>query len=93
MNKKELVDAMYDILDKDLTKKDINKAVDAFCEAVVQGLQEDGKVGLVGFGSWLSKTRSSRIGRNPKTGSPVEIPETIIAKFLPGINIKEALNN
>ena len=66
MTKAELVEFMAE--KADLTKADAGRALDAMVEGVTKGLKEDGKVTLVGFGTFTAKKREAREGRNPQTG-------------------------
>ena len=68
MNKTELIAAVAE--KAELSKKDAEKAVKAFTDAVSEELVKGGKVQLVGFGTFEVSERSSREGRNPKTGKP-----------------------
>ena len=71
MNKTELIAAVAE--KAELSKKDAEKAVKAFTDAVSEELVKGGKVQLVGFGTFEVSERSSREGRNPKTGKPMTI--------------------
>ena len=61
--------------------------MDAITEALTQGE----KVQLVGFGSFEVKTRAARVGRNPKTGTEIEIPQTKTPVFKAGKALKDAV--
>lgn len=89
MNKKELVDVMAE--DTGFTKKKCNAAVKAFTEAIKEGLQSDGRAGLVGFGSFTVVDRSARKGRNPKTGEAIDIPAKKAVKFKPAEDLKSVV--
>ena len=66
MNKTELITAMAE--QSGLSKKDAEKALKAFTDVVAEELQKDGKVQLVGFGTFEVSKRAAREGRNPQTG-------------------------
>ena len=66
MNKTELVAAMAD--QAGLSKKDAEKALKAFTDVVAEELKKDGKVQLVGFGTFEVSSRAAREGRNPQSG-------------------------
>ena len=72
MNKTELVAKVAE--KAGLTKKDAEKAVGAFTEAVQEALVKGDKVQLIGFGTFETKDRAARTGRNPQTGKAIEIP-------------------
>ena len=71
MNKTELVAAMAD--QAGLSKKDAEKALKAFTDVVAEELKKDGKVQLVGFGTFEVSSRAAREGRNPQSGKPMKI--------------------
>ena len=72
MNKSELVSAVAQ--KSELTKVDAKKALDAVLEAIGEELKNDGKVVLVGFGTFSVSERSARKGINPRTTEPIDIP-------------------
>ena len=75
-----------------LTKADAARAVDAFVEGVTKGLKKEGKVTLVGFGTFTAKKRAAREGRNPQTGATVKIAARMVPGFKAGSKLKDALN-
>ena len=90
MTKAELVEFMAE--KADLTKADAGRALDAMVEGVTKGLKEDGKVTLVGFGTFTAKKREAREGRNPQTGETVKIAARVVPGFKAGNKLKDALN-
>ena len=90
MSKTELVEFMAE--KADLTKADAGRALDAMVEGVTKGLKEDGKVTLVGFGTFTAKKRDAREGRNPQTGETVKIAARVVPGFKAGSKLKDALN-
>ncbi|MGM9876252.1 MAG: HU family DNA-binding protein [Bacilli bacterium] len=90
MTKAELVEFMAE--KADLTKADAGRALDAMVEGVTKGLKEDGKVTLVGFGTFTAKKRDAREGRNPQTGETVKIAARVVPGFKAGSKLKDALN-
>ena len=90
MNKTELVAAIAD--SADLTKKDAEKALKAFTDAVTAELKKGGKVQLVGFGTFSSKKRAARNGRNPRTGETVKIAARKAVTFKAGTALKNRVN-
>lgn len=76
----------------DLTKADAGRALDAMMEGVTKGLKKEGKVTLVGFGTFTAKKREGRTGRNPQTGEPVQIAARVVPGFKAGNKLKDALN-
>lgn len=87
MNKGELVDAIAQAAD--VTKKDADKVLSAALEVIMDAVSHGDKVTLVGFGSFESRERKAREGRNPKTGEKMEIPETVVPAFSAGKSFKE----
>lgn len=90
MTKAYLVD--YIAENADLTKADATRALEAMLAGVEKGLKEDGKVTLVGFGTFSAKKREARTGRNPQTGEEVKIPSRVVPSFKAGNKLKDALN-
>ena len=90
MTKAELVEFIAE--KADLTKADAGRALDAMGEGVTKGLKEDGKVTLVGFGTFTAKKRDAREGRNPQTGETVKIAARVVPGFKAGSKLKDALN-
>ncbi|TVQ64554.1 MAG: HU family DNA-binding protein [Spirulina sp. DLM2.Bin59] len=87
MNKGELVDQVAK--ETGVTKKDVDKVISATVEAIMAAVAEGDKVTLVGFGSFESRDRKEREGRNPKTGDPMKIPATKVPAFSAGKLFKE----
>ena len=73
----------------DFTKKDSEKTVNAFLEAIQEHLQNGGNIQLTGFGSFKVEQRKEREGRNPQTGEKLTIPASKVVKFNPGKALKE----
>ena len=82
MNKTELIAAVAE--KAELSKKDAEKAVKAFTDAVSEELVKGGKVQLVGFGTFEVSERAAREGRNPKTGKTMTIEASKTPKFKAG---------
>lgn len=90
MNKSELTAIVAE--KAGLTKKDADKAVNAFVDAVTEGLVKGEKIVLVGFGSFETKQRAARKGKNPQTGADINIPASTVPAFKAGRGLKEAVN-
>ena len=90
MTKAELVQFIAE--NADLTKAEAGRALDAMVEGVTKGLKDNGKVTLVGFGTFSAKKREAREGRNPQTGETVKIPARVVPGFKAGNKLKDALN-
>ena len=90
MNKTELIAAVAE--QSGLSKKDAEKAVKAFTDAVAEELAKGGKVQLVGFGNFEVSERPAREGRNPHTGEPMPIAASKAPKFKAGKALKDMVN-
>ena len=90
MTKAELVEFVAE--KADLTKADAARALDAVVEGVTKGLKKEGKVTLVGFGTFTAKKRAARTGRNPQTGAEVKIAARVVPGFKAGSKLKDYLN-
>lgn len=89
MNKTELVGQVA--TKTGMTKKDIEKVVNAFFDTVQGTLQSGDKVQLIGFGTFEPRDRQARKGRNPQTGEEIDIPATRVPAFKAGKALKDAL--
>jgi len=89
MNKGQLVEAIS--RDAGITKTQAQDALDAFVKNVQTSLNSGDKVTIVGFGTFSASTRTARVGRNPQTGKPINIPAKKVAKFSAGKALKEAI--
>ena len=76
-----------------LYQKDIYKIIDTLFNTVTKALKDGDRVELRGFGTFSTKLRDARIGRNPKTGEPVAIPKKKMPFFKMGKSMKERINN
>ena len=90
MNKTELIAAVAE--KAELSKKDAEKAVKAFTDAVSEELVKGGKVQLVGFGTFEVSERAAREGRNPQTGETMKIEASKSPKFKAGKALKDMVN-
>ncbi len=90
MNKTELVAAMAK--EAGLTKVDAEKALKAFTDAVSKELKKKGKVQLIGFGTFETRKRAARTGRNPQTGKEIKIAAATVPAFKPGKALKDLVN-
>jgi DNA-binding protein HU-beta len=88
MNKVELIAQVAE--KSGLKKKDAELAVNSFLETIEEALAKGEKVQLIGFGTFETRKRAARAGRNPKTGEEMTIPESVVPAFKPGNKLKEA---
>ena len=89
MNKTELIG---EIAGKTkMTKKDVEKVVNAFFKTVEDTLHGGEKVQLVGFGAFEVRARKARKGRNPQTGQEIDIPAVKVPVFRAGKQFKQSV--
>lgn len=89
MNKTDLINNIA--TKSSLTKKDVESVLNGFFGEVTDALSKGDKVQLIGFGTFETRKRIGRIGRNPQTGNTIEIPESTIPAFKAGNKLKEAV--
>jgi DNA-binding protein HU-beta len=90
MTKADLVEKMAK--DAGISKVAAAAALNSFTAGVTKALKKkDGKVTLVGFGTFSKVRRKARKGRNPQTGEQIKIKATNVVKFKPGKALKEAV--
>lgn len=90
MTKAELVANMAK--DAKISKAAAGKALDSFTDSVKKALKKkDGKVTLVGLGTFSKVRRKARTGRNPQTGAKIKIRASNAVKFKPGKALKDAV--
>ncbi len=89
MNKTELVEAVAK--SSGLSKVDANKAVDAVFDSVTNALVAGDKVTLIGFGTFETRERAARTGRNPRTGEELQIAASKTPAFKAGKKLKDAV--
>ena len=89
MNKSELVDAVAH--KAEVTKKQAEMVISTTIETIMEAVDGEDKVTLVGFGSFESRERKAREGRNPKTNEKMHIPATKVPAFSAGKKFKEAV--
>lgn len=87
MNKAELINVVSDAAE--VSKKDAEAVITATLDAITDALKEGEKVQLVGFGSFEVKKRAARVGRNPKTKEPIDIPASTVPVFKAGKVLKD----
>ena len=90
MNKRQLVDRIA--TEAHLTKLQAARAVDVFCGTVQSSLTRGDRVTLMGFGSFALAQRKARRVRDPRNGDTMNIEARRVARFVPGIELKGALD-
>lgn len=91
MTKSELVERMASQYDQ-LPVRDIELAVKTLLEQMTQTLAEGGRIEVRGFGSFTLSYRAPRVGRNPKTGEPVQLDAKYVPHFKPGKELRDRVN-
>lgn len=89
MNKEELATKLAH--EVDITKNEAFAAVESMLDLITDSLAHGDKVQFAGFGSFEVKDRAARVGRNPRTNEPVNIPERKMPVFKPGKLLKSAV--
>lgn len=90
MKKADLIAAMAE--KSGLSKKEAEKALNAFTDSVADALRAGDKIQLIGFGTFEVSERAERTGRNPHTGEEMVIPAAKSPKFKPGKALKDKIN-
>jgi integration host factor subunit beta len=91
MTKAELVEEVTRVTE--LPRKESEAVVETIFESIIGALQADDKIEIRGFGSFRTRQRRGRTGRNPKTGAKVEVPPKKIPYFKPSKELKDYVNN
>ncbi len=90
MTKAELIEEVSRVVE--MTRKDSEIIVEAIFDSVVRSLKAGEKIEIRGFGSFRTRQRQARIGRNPKTGARVDVPSKRIPFFKPSKELKDLVN-
>ena len=88
MNKTDLIN---NISGKSGLTKDVENVLNGFLGEITEALANGDKVQLIGFGTFETRKRAGRTGRNPQTGNTIEIPESNVPAFKAGNKLKEAV--
>ena len=89
MNKTELITAVAE--KAGLTKKDVEKAVNALLDTVKEEVAAGKKVQLIGFGTFEARSRKARTGKNPRTGEALSIEAATVPAFKAGQGLKSLI--
>ena len=90
MTKAELIEEVSKVVE--MTRKDSETIVETIFDSIVNSLHKGEKIEIRGFGSFRTRQRQPRVGRNPKTGSRVEVPSKRIPYFKPSKELKDLVN-
>jgi integration host factor subunit beta len=91
MTKADLIDEVSGLAE--MTRKDSEVIVETIFEGIVRSLRAGDKIEIRGFGSFRTRQRKSRVGRNPKTGDRVDVPAKRIPFFKPSKELKDMVNS
>jgi integration host factor subunit beta len=91
MTKAELIEEVSRVVE--MTRKDSEVIVEAIFDSVVKALRTGDKIEIRGFGSFRTRQRQPRVGRNPKTGARVDVPAKRIPYFKPSKELKDPVND
>ncbi|MDZ7639448.1 MAG: HU family DNA-binding protein [Bryobacterales bacterium] len=90
MTKADLIDEVARVVE--MTRKDSEIIVETIFDSVVRSLHQGEKIEIRGFGSFRTRQRQPRVGRNPKTGTRVDVPAKRIPYFKPSKELKDLVN-
>ena len=90
MTKADLIEEVSRVVE--LTRKESEVIVESIFESVVRSLKSGDKVEIRGFGSFRTRERKGRIGRNPKSGEKVDVPPKTIPFFKPSKELRDVVN-
>ena len=90
MTKAELIEEVSKVVE--MTRKDSETIVETIFDSIVNSLHKGEKIEIRGFGSFRTRQRQPRVGRNPKTGSRVEVPSKRIPFFKPSKELRDLVN-
>jgi integration host factor subunit beta len=91
MTKADLVGEVERVAE--LSRKEAEAAVETIFDSIIAALQANDKIEIRGFGSFRTRERRGRTGRNPKTGEKVDVPAKKIPFFKPSKELKDYVNN
>ena len=91
MTKVDIIESIYEKVG--FSKKEVAKIVESVFDMIKESLQKEDKIKISGFGNFVVRSKKSRRGRNPQTGSDIEITARRILTFKPSQVLKGALNH
>jgi integration host factor subunit beta len=91
MTRSDLVNRLADRF-RQLTQRDTEFAVKNMLEAMSEALARGHRIEIRGFGSFSVSRRPPRVGRNPRSGAQVQIPEKLVPHFKPGKALRESVD-
>jgi integration host factor subunit beta len=91
MTKADLIEEVAKVAE--VTRKDGEVIVETIFDSIVKSLRAGDKIEIRGFGSFRTRQRKPRTGRNPKTGAKVDVPAKTIPFFKPSKELKDMVND
>src|ERR1700719_3069526 len=91
MKKADLIEEVLKVTE--LPRKESETIVETIFDSIIEAIQKGEKIEIRGFGSFRTRQRKSRVGRNPKTGEKVEVPAKRIPFFKPSKELKDFVNS
>jgi len=89
MNKRQLIESVATHMNS--SKADAGRAVEAVLTSIENGLKEDNSVTIAGFGTFSRRKRAARTLRNPTTGDPIEVKESLTVGFKPSPALRNGM--
>ena len=89
MNKQELIALVAE--ENNMSKAQAGRVVDSVFDNIVKAVAQGDTFQLVGFGTLKTAKRDARQSRNPRTGESIQVPATVLPKFVPGKAFKDAV--
>ena len=90
MTKADLIDEVSRVVE--MTRKESEIIVETIFDSIVKSLRGGDKIEIRGFGSFRTRQRQARIGRNPKSGERVDVPAKRIPFFKPSKELRDLVN-
>ncbi len=90
MTKADLVEEIARVVE--VTRKDAEVIAESIFNSIVRSLRSGDKIEIRGFGSFRTRQRRGRMGRNPQSGEQVQVPPKTIPFFKPGKELRDAVN-
>jgi len=91
MNKADLIEKIFAEQGPKVSKAQAARALDSVIGGITTALKRGERVTISGFGTFSASKRRARVGRNPQTGAPINIPARTVARFSPGKELRQDL--
>ena len=90
LTKADLIEEVLKVTE--LPRKESEIIVETIFDSIIEAIQKGEKIEIRGFGSFRTRSRQPRVGRNPKTGARVDVPAKKIPYFKPSKELKDLVN-